>query len=59
MTIEQKGKLIAAIVAELKLQAWIEKKPFDAGETFFVLAFRSDAELQKIAKWAGVELEAA
>jgi hypothetical protein len=54
MTIEQKGKLIAAIISHLKFQARTEKKVFDEGDTFFALAFMSDAKLKKIAKLAGL-----
>lgn len=54
MTIDQKGKLISAILSHLKFHAREQKKPFDEGDTFFSLAFKSDAELQQIAKLAGV-----
>ena len=66
MSIEQKGKLIAAIIAHLKfgyrnklasrdahgMQPNIT--PFDEGDTFFRLAFMSDANLKKVAKAAGL-----
>ncbi|MBC3871768.1 hypothetical protein [Undibacterium oligocarboniphilum] len=54
MSVEQKGKLIWAIIAHLKFAAQSQKKAFDEGDTFFSLAFKSDAELQHIAKLAGV-----
>jgi hypothetical protein len=54
MRIEQKGKLIAAIIAHLKFHAREQKKAFDEGDTFFSLAFKSDAELKRIAKLTGV-----
>lgn len=50
MSIEQKSKLIAAIIAHLKFHACEQKKAFDEGDTFFSLAFKSDAELKRIAK---------
>jgi hypothetical protein len=54
MSIEQKGKLISLIITHLKFHAKEQKKAFDEGDTFFSLAFKSDAELQRIAKLAGV-----
>lgn len=53
MTIEQKGELIGQIITHLSFHAKEQKKAFDAGDTFFSLAFKSDAELKKIAKLAG------
>lgn len=61
MTIEQKGKLIAAIISHMKfayrnklanLSSFEQRdvKPFDEGDTFFQLAFMSDAALRKLAK---------
>lgn len=50
MSTEQKGTLIWAIIAHLKVAASQQKKAFDEGDTFFALAFRTDAELLKIAK---------
>lgn len=49
MTTEQKGKLIASIMRTLETTAKIQKKAFDDG-IFFALAFKTDAELNKIAK---------
>jgi len=50
MTIEQKGELTWKIVHEMKNQAILQnKKPFDAGDMFFSLIFKSDEELNKIA----------
>jgi hypothetical protein len=54
MTTTQKGQLIAAIIAHLKFQARAQNKAFNEGDTFFSLAFKSDAELKRIAKLAGV-----
>lgn len=54
MNVEQKGKLISAIITHLKFSAKEQKKAFDEGDTFFALAFKSDAELQHIARLAGV-----
>lgn len=54
MSTEQKGQLIAAIIAHLKFHAREQKKAFDEGDTFFSLAFKSDAELKRIAKLTGV-----
>lgn len=64
MTLEQKGNLIAAIISHLKFEyrnkidrqtfeKQIDIKPFDEGETFFRLAFMTDANLQKIANPIG------
>lgn len=54
MTPDQKGKLISAILSHLKFHAREQKKACDEGDTFFSLAFKSDADLQHIAKLAGV-----
>lgn len=54
MDTKQKGELIWAIIAHLKFHAQEHKKTFDAGDTFFQLAFKSDSELRRIAKLAGV-----
>lgn len=54
MSIEQKGRLIAAIIAHLKFHAKEQKKAFDEGDTFFSLAFKSDSELRRIAKLTGI-----
>ena len=53
MNIEEKGKLIGRIITHLKFHAKEQKKAFDEGDTFFALAFKSDAELKRIAKLAG------
>ncbi|MET3135649.1 hypothetical protein AAKU55_005963 [Oxalobacteraceae bacterium GrIS 1.11] len=50
MTIEQKGKLIVAILRHLKFAAKSLNKAFDEDVTFFTLAFMSDTELQRIAR---------
>jgi hypothetical protein len=52
MTIEQKGKLIARIIAQLKFHAHEQQKAFDEGDTFFSLAFKTEAELTRIAQLA-------
>ncbi|MGK5033180.1 hypothetical protein [Janthinobacterium sp. MDT1-19] len=54
MTIENKRNLIWAIIAHLEHAAMNQKKAFDKGDTFFSLAFKSDSELRRIAKLAGV-----
>jgi hypothetical protein len=54
MTTEQRARLIAAILATLKFTARNKKTAFDEGDTFFALAFRSDCELRKIARLAGI-----
>lgn len=53
MTVEKKSQLIGAIIAHLKFTAANQKKQFDEGDTFFSLCFKSDKELEKIAKLAG------
>lgn len=53
MNIEQKGQLIARIITHLRFHAKEQKKAFGEGDTFFALAFKSDAELIRIAKLAG------
>lgn len=54
MTTEQKGKLISQIITHLSFHAKENNKEFCAGDTFFSLAFKSDAEIKRIAKLAGV-----
>jgi len=54
MSTEQKSSLIWAIIAHLEHAAMNQKKAFDSGDTFFSLAFKSDADLRHIAKLAGV-----
>jgi hypothetical protein len=54
MTTEQKGSLIQSIIAVLRHRAAQEKKAFDGGDTFFALAFKSDEELEHIAKLCGL-----
>lgn len=55
MTTQEKGKLIAAILRTLKTTATIQRKPFDDGDLFFALAFKSDSELATIARLVHVE----
>lgn len=50
MTTDEKATLITAIMQTLGATAKLQKKAFDEGDTFFALAFKSDAELQCIAK---------
>jgi len=52
MTLEQKGKLIGAIMRALKTAAQLQKKEFREGETWLALAFKTDAELKRIASLA-------
>lgn len=54
MSNEQKSRMIFAIVAHLKFHAKEQKKAFDEGDTFFSLAFKSDADLKKIARLTGI-----
>jgi hypothetical protein len=54
MSTKQKGQLIAQIITHLEFHAKAQNKAFDAGVTFFRLAFKSDSELAHIAKLAGV-----
>lgn len=53
MKTEQKAALIGSIIAHLKFAAKEQKKQFDEGDTFFSLCFKSDNELEQIAKLAG------
>ena len=50
MTIEQKGKLIMAILRHLKFAAKSLNRAFDEDDLFFALAYKSDTELQRIAR---------
>ena len=54
MTTKEKGRVIGNIIAALRFQAETEKKPFDAGDTFFSLAFKGDAELKNIERLCGI-----
>jgi len=54
MNAAEKRNLIWAIIAHLEHAAMNQKKAFDKGDTFFSLAFKSDADLQHIAKLSGV-----
>lgn len=55
MNTDTKGKLIGQIVQQLKISAFAHKDVnFCEGDTFFSLCFKSDKELMKIAKLAGV-----
>jgi hypothetical protein len=55
MTTEQKKYIIWKIIAALKGQAIAESKPFDAGDVFFSLVFKSDDELNMFAALCGVK----
>lgn len=54
MSIEQKRNMISQIITHLKFHAQSQQKAFDEGVTFFSLAFKSDAELKRIAKLTGI-----
>ena len=55
MNIEDKGQLIQLVVQQLKINALANKGySFCEGDTFFSLAFKSEDEVNKIAKLAGV-----
>jgi hypothetical protein len=54
METEKKGQLISAIIAKLRFVANEQGKPFDGGDVFFALCFKSDQELLKIADAAKV-----
>jgi hypothetical protein len=54
MTVKEKSALIGSIISQLRLEASTRKKPFDTGDTFLALAFKSDDELLKIAKLCGI-----
>lgn len=51
---QEKANLISAILQKLKFSANNEGKEFDEGSTWFSLACRTGAELEKIAKLSGV-----
>ena len=53
MTTEQKKELIDSIIITLRYTAKNLGKPFDEGDVFFSLCFKSDEELLKIAKLSG------
>ena len=50
MTVKEKAALIAAIIAQTRFYAKAEKKPFSDGDMFLTLAFRTDDELNEIAR---------
>lgn len=55
MKTSEKGKLIGQIVQELRISAMANgDKAFCEGDTFFSLAFKSDAEVLRIAKLCGI-----
>ena len=54
MTTQEKANLISAIISKLSFTAEMQKKKFDSGDTFFSLCFKTDEELEQIAKLAGV-----
>jgi len=53
-TVDPPPGLIAAIMAQLRSAAQQDDKPFDEGDVFLMLCFRTDSELRQIAKLAGV-----
>ncbi|KKL67744.1 hypothetical protein LCGC14_2131920 [marine sediment metagenome] len=55
MNTKQKSTLIGQIVQQLRISAQSHKDySFDEGDTFFSLCFKTDSEIIKIAKIAGV-----
>lgn len=52
MTADQKARLITTLMRTLKAVARLQNKAFDEGDTFLALAFKSDAELERIARLA-------
>jgi hypothetical protein len=54
MNEQQKAELIGAIISQLKFTAREQKKPFNEGDTFFSLVFKSDKDLRNIAKLSGI-----
>lgn len=52
-----KGKMIDAIIGELKNSAQINNKHFDAADMFFTLAFSTDAQLKKICKSLKIKVQ--
>jgi hypothetical protein len=53
MQIQAKAQLIGAIISHLRFAATQQKKQFNEGDIFFSLCFKSDDELEKIAKLSG------
>lgn len=53
MTTEQHAEKIRRIFAALKLQASSRGDVLDEGDAFFSLAFKSEEELDRIAKMLG------
>ena len=53
MTTEQKRIIIASIIAHLRLAAKTQNKPFSDGDVFFSLVFKSDEQLNEIARLCG------
>ena len=54
MNIKAKGELIGVIISNLKFEANRQGKFFKGDEVLLSLAFKSDEELERIAKLAGV-----
>ncbi len=50
----KKPEMINAIIGEAKNSAITANRPFDGGDLFFTLAFRSEKELRKICKSIGI-----
>jgi hypothetical protein len=53
MSTEQKSQLIGTIIAHLRFAAKSQDKAFNEGDTFFSLCFKTDADLNNIAKLCG------
>ena len=54
MDVVAKRNMISNIIAHLKFHAQEHDKAFDEGDTFFSLCFKTDKELVKISKLAGI-----
>ena len=54
MTVKERANLISTIISHLSFTAQQQQKPFDAGDTFFSLCFKTDEELLQIAKLTGI-----
>jgi hypothetical protein len=53
MNTKKKGDIILYIIKQLRFTAERNNKPFDEGDLFFSLAFRTDKELKQILKLCG------
>lgn len=50
---EEKARIIGNIISHLRATANLGQKPFDEGDVFFSLAFKTDEEIRRIAKLCG------